>query len=293
VVPVQSAVVALAGDPSDENVLKYADLLSRLGIIQSLRFAYVSREDVDTKAIDGELRRLIAQHFPAKADAVPLEILVGDVLDQLIRLTTVLRTGLLLVGSRFNRNGRPRLAQRLAMAAPCAVWMVPETNPPQITHVLAPVDYSQHSATGLAEAAKIAQLATAKCLAMHVFFDEAAFQFSEFTESHRNQQLAVLRTFVEQHSQKGPQAVGLHLEDGVHVGPAVLRTAAAQKCDLIVISTRGRSCAAAILLGSEASQIMDQSPIPVLAIKPQGAHLNLLQAILSRETWHQSSTRTN
>lgn len=83
------------------------------------------------------------------------------------------------------------------------------------------------------------------------------------------------------------------VEEGSNVARTILRIADEQHFDLVVLSTRGRSRAASILLGSEASQVIMEARVPVLAIKHQGAQLNFLKALASSEIWRSPSHVTN
>lgn len=293
--PLETVFVALANSPTDVGLLEYAAFLARQGVARRFRFLHVTSQAANTSVElrEGLLAR-IALHFPSPllAGENSLEVRVGNVLDQLLAAITQSPADLLLVGCRMNRAGRPRLALRLAMTAPCSIWMTPDGSPARLQRVLAPVDFSKHSALGLCAAAMLAEQANADCQALHIYRDEAAFQFPTHAAETRNEQLETTRRFIEEARCGGRNVVPL-VEESSHVAPAVLRVAAARQSDLIVLSTRGRSTAASILLGSETAQLMEQSTLPVLAVKHEGAHLNLLQALLSGETWRQSSTHTN
>jgi hypothetical protein len=52
--------------------------------------------------------------------------------------------------------------------------------------------------------------------------------------------------------------------------------------DLIVMSTRGRSRSAAILLGSVTEETIIESRLPLLAVKHFGARMGVLEALLDR-----------
>jgi nucleotide-binding universal stress UspA family protein len=82
-------------------------------------------------------------------------------------------------------------------------------------------------------------------------------------------------------------------EESSNVTRAVLRIVDERKCDLIVMSTRGRSSAASILLGSETAQTLMESRVPVLAVKHRGAFMNLFQVLSSSEVWLKSGPKTN
>jgi outer membrane protein OmpA-like peptidoglycan-associated protein len=52
---------------------------------------------------------------------------------------------LILVGHGRGHSGKRALARRLAMKAPCSVWVVPEGAPARLNRILVPVDFSDPS----------------------------------------------------------------------------------------------------------------------------------------------------
>ena len=52
-----------------------------------------------------------------------------------------------------------------------------------------------------------------------------------------------------------------------HVYRAIIDTAAAKKCDLIVMASHGRRGVAALVLGSETTKVLTHSTIPVLVCR--------------------------
>lgn len=70
---------------------------------------------------------------------------------------------------------------------------------------------------------------------------------------------------------------GIPTETRVDFGPVsdtLIRMAQDSECDLIAMSTRGRSALASGILGSVAYKIIHESPIPVLVIAPERAKLH-------------------
>ena len=59
-----------------------------------------------------------------------------------------------------------------------------------------------------------------------------------------------------------------------NVSDTIIRMAQNSECDLIAMSTRGRSTLASGILGSVAYNVVHESPIPVLAITPERARLH-------------------
>lgn len=58
------------------------------------------------------------------------------------------------------------------------------------------------------------------------------------------------------------------------VSDTIIRMAQNSECDLIAMSTRGRSTLASGILGSVAYNVVHESPVPVLAITPERARLH-------------------
>ncbi len=159
--------------------------------------------------------------------------------------------------------------------------------------VLAPIDFSKHSADSLTIATKIAGSAGLKeCLALHVFFDPSTIRYDEHMDEVRGNEEKTCAKFVEP-LDLSPVKVQPLFEEASSVSTAIMGVVADKKCDLIVMSTRGRSTATSILLGSETLQVFSESPVPVLAVKHQGAFLNLMQLISSPEMWSNPSLKTN
>jgi nucleotide-binding universal stress UspA family protein len=80
--------------------------------------------------------------------------------------------------------------------------------------------------------------------------------------------------------------------ESIQVAEEILREAENYQADLVVISTRGHSKAASILLGSVASSVISDAQIPVLAIKHYGAHLSLWQTLLSSHILSRTEDKT-
>ncbi len=59
----------------------------------------------------------------------------------------------------------------------------------------------------------------------------------------------------------------IHDLDGGRVADAILQEAKDSACDLIVIGTHGRRGLSRALLGSDAEQVLRQSPVPVLLVR--------------------------
>jgi len=292
--------VALSLSESDDHLLAYASMLVGHGIGHQFHFVHVVARDSPAPAHSPEqarqrLAELVQSRFALGAQGLELssEVREGVRVDELLSCLEQRSSGLVLLGHRRNRSGKRTLARRLAMLSPASVWMVPDQVPCRISRVLAPIDFSAHSADSLSLAAGIAARTRAdECLALHVFFDPSTIRYDEHERITVDQMQQVYEQFV--------RPVNLHqiavepvFEESSNVTHAILRVAERRQSDLVVMNTRGRSAAASILLGSETSQTLMGSPVPVLAIKHRGARMNLFQVLCNSELWSRFELHTN
>jgi nucleotide-binding universal stress UspA family protein len=296
----QRIVVPLSLTESDAGLLRYASLVASLGATNEVRFVHVVtpvQEEVSPLTV-GDLRQRMAahvkEHFTGSDElTVDCQVVEGPRIDRIVEFSIEHKADLILLGHRKIRTGRRTLAQRLAMITACSVWSVPEDSLSRIDRIVAPIDFSENSADSLGVAAALAHLIGIDAVeAVHVFFDPDAIRYDERVDEIRGDEQRAFDEFLS--------GINTH---GVHIQPAfvecnqpadeIIRRANKVGADLIVMSTRGRSQAAAILLGSVTAQVIAEAPMPVLAVKHYGAHLNIFEAIKASHFWSRPNAQTN
>lgn len=80
-------------------------------------------------------------------------------------------------------------------------------------------------------------------------------------------------------------------EEGANVAHTIHRIAVEKGVDLKIVSTRGRSRSATILLGSVAEGVIMEARTPVLVVKHFGAQLGFLQVLLNRRFRQRTAPR--
>lgn len=274
-------LVALSASPADRVLVDYADFLAQCWPDAAFHFVHIATRGA-TRLLDWDA---VLASLPPALDSLRHEgrvtavTEVGVLPDAIVHQAEARRSELVLVGHQRSR-GRRAQARRLAMIAPVPLLMVPHDSPPRITCVLAPVDFSARSADALAAAASVAaQVGLDTVDVLHVRFDDTVVSFDDYEHLlHTNEQEA-FTIFVARVDLSGIDVVPL-FEQGPDVARVILRTAAERGTDLIVMGTRGRSRAAAVLLGSETDHVLLESPVPVLVVKHDRARLGLLGALL-------------
>jgi nucleotide-binding universal stress UspA family protein len=136
----------------------------------------------------------------------------------------------------------------------------------EIRHILAPTDFSDPSLQAIAYAFELAQTFRAKISLLHVielpvYSLEMYPPLEELAEDARRVLARLL-----------PEAEGAHVDVThlVEIGLAyqkILETAAAEKVDLIVIATHGRTGLSHLVLGSVAERVVRLAPCPVLTMR--------------------------
>ena len=213
--------------------------------------------------------------------AVRTAVLSGPLTDRLLSFVAESQTDLVMVGHGAGHSGRRALARRLAMKAPCSVWMVPDGSPARISRILAPIDFSpalgRHAANRL-----VAGAGRRRGLpALHVYFNEAVVTYEEYDQVLRGQERRAYDKFIAPLDSRGVELTP-HFEESANAAHAIERVAEREAADLIVMGTRGRSRSAAILLGSVTEQTLIETRLPLLAVKHFGARMGVLEALLDR-----------
>jgi nucleotide-binding universal stress UspA family protein len=295
--PFQSALVALSVSDSDVGLLRYAALLARQGICRQFQFVHVAAarqgavEPFEPRETVDGMQESVRQYFDA-AGNYPCRALEGARLDQILRAALEQQADLIVLGYRRQRSGRRSLARRLAMVSPCSIWMVPEGAPDRIDRILVPVDFSAPSADAISRGTALArQCGLAECLALHVYFDPSTVRYDEHVEETRGEEQAAFQRFVAPIDCHGIEVRPI-LEENSQTAPTILRNASQHGANLIVMGTRGRSFAAAVLLGSVTSQTMVRTHVPLLALKNYGTHMSLIDALTSQRLWDRPVPKT-
>lgn len=276
--------VALANDDTDAGLIAYAARVAAIHPPAVVDFIHVVPAQPQGGNLSQSLKERVDQHFVGVPGSpkVYCDVRHGPLLDQLLLGVAEHQSDVLFVGHRRAQPGRRALARRLAMKAPCSVWLVPEGSRPGFQRLLVPIDFSDHSADALRVATALAgRVPNADCLALHVYFNEARVSYPEYDQVLRGQESEAFRKFIANVDNAGVSVTPQFVEEST-VAPAIHRIAEEQGADLIVMATRGRSRSAAVLLGSATEDALIETRLPLLAVKHFGARLGVLQALFDR-----------
>jgi nucleotide-binding universal stress UspA family protein len=133
-----------------------------------------------------------------------------------------------------------------------------------IKKILAPTDFSDLAATGVAYAFNLAQELGAELVVINVITpDESNYVSSGEIQEHKR----MLNDFIEENFAGAESTV--RIRKIVEPGPpssTVVYSAKNESADLIVMSSHGRSGLPRVLMGSVTEQILRKAPCPVLVV---------------------------
>jgi len=172
------------------------------------------------------------------------------------------------------------------MKSPCSVWMAPRLPADEcVSKILVPVDFSKASADALRTAALLAaSRGLADITALHVYFDPAITTYDGRAEALAVREARRFDRFLSASPRLDVEVRTVSVESS-NIPGTILRVAGEQAFDLIVMATRGRSAAAAMLLESVTGRVFAGSATAVLAVKNYGAYLGFFEALFDRKLW--------
>lgn len=294
--------VPLSMTDEDAELLHYAAKLAARELTKEFHFVHVippqkqAMQPKQEALIKQRIREEVEKYFDTPIEALKFNFNVmsgASRLDKLIEYTVTSDSDLILLGHRKSRTGQRSLGRRLAMVTKASVWMVPEDTGRDIKRIIVPIDFSQPSADSLSQATALARLhGLDEITAIHVYFDTSTIRYEEHVSEVKWHEVQAFEEFLATIDTHGITVKPDFVESSIPAN-AVLRRAKELEADLIVMSTRGHSSAVTILLGSVTSQVMADSPIPVVAIKHFGNQLGLFDTLIANRFWERSDLKTS
>jgi len=295
-------LVALDFSSKDEALIRYAKRLSDLAKSETISFIHVA-ESFDlpeqilreypslAQSVDeytrNKMKSMIENYFEeGSGPAYSLEVTEGEPISGILRMICDKDIDLVLVGKPDPGPGKHNIAEKLARKAPCSVLVVPEGSKSDYERILLATDFSDHAREALDVASAFAKAAGIKAIdAVHVY--NLPLGYYKTGKSEQEFDAIMRRNAQIQHEQwiRGADLrdIALRFETirGKRPDTKIIEQLRDKSSDLLVLSTRGRSTGAAVLLGSITEQLIRESQIPVLAVKQKGEGLDLLDIILN------------
>jgi nucleotide-binding universal stress UspA family protein len=227
------------------------------------------------------LRSHVAEHFNdlTEYSFVACDAVKSFLPERLATFAADFDSDLLLLG---DASWPRRQSARVAMQAPCSVWLVPASPAPVLRRLLVATDFSSRSAKGLQVGIDLARrFPPAKCLALHVYQDEIRWAGETADRLRRRELSRLFEQFVAGLDTQGVRVEPLFVASH-DVARAIALAAERHSVDLVVLSTRGRSPVASLMLPGTVETAIRKWTGAALILKSAGTPAGLLRSLWER-----------
>ncbi len=269
---------------SESEKVHFIHITERLAIPGEIAKEYPELAEPEGKRVESVTGENIGKYFTgAPGIDVTHEVLEGIQLDMLLQHIRRENIDLVIVGRKSWEHTSGHIAEKVARKAPCSVLIIPEGRDLIVENILVGSDFSPHSKEAMDIALELAQgSGSSKITCLHVI------EYSS-SDVHRDGFLELLRKVVREDLDKFLRpftSQGINIRSMIMVehntAKAMREFCWRHKVDLIVVGSRGRTAAAAVLLGSVTENLIRMTNTPLLAVKRKGETMNLLKVFFTR-----------
>jgi nucleotide-binding universal stress UspA family protein len=294
----QRLLVPLSATATDHLLIRWAKEVALLSKATQVRFVHVldqldlSKEleqrfpelKPSAQQVGTTLEATIREHWHGESLPEPIITVVEGSSEVLAVLQVALndQSDLLIV----NRDSRDvDFAIRLARKAPCSVMTITENSEPVISRITVPTDYSSYAFAALdvgmafARAKGLPSLDSLNVFTIGNYAHRVAMDAKDLVELQLGFAQDRHRQFLDKINSHG---LKLNAIEAYHpyVPAGIMRETKALGSDLIVTGCRGKGTVTALLLGSNAEELLKNAMVPVIAAKVKGTGQHLLKALL-------------
>ena len=272
--------IAIDNTPTDKYITGFLLMLSEIVKISEINLVHVVDNNPPPEA---EIKEAIVKNLQSLLPSgSKIRILVGGVMSEIMKFIIENNQDGLVMGKKSGK-----LDNKLINKAPVSTLVVPEQFKEKISTIVVPVDFSRRSSLAVKTALSIQKNNSAKVLLLNVYsvmpgytrigktFREAAENMKHAAEEDAREYLAKYKI--------NPEEVEFKFVLDDDTGPAdkIYSFAKEKHADLVIISSKGRTDGAAMLLGSIAEKVSNiDTDIPLWVVKEKGETLSFLEALL-------------
>jgi nucleotide-binding universal stress UspA family protein len=298
----QRMMVCLDLTKMDKHLIKYASMIAKVFEINSVYFLHVAEsfdlpQDIQEKYPDlvapldetlvHEIKGNLESDF-TQPEGCDVQVLVatGNKTDEVLKMAKVKVVDLMLLGRKKEITGTGLNSRKIAKSAPSSVIFVPESPKVELHKVMVAIDFSNHSLMAFEIGMDIQRKTGAVLLSNNVYkvpngYYKSGKTYEEFAEIMLENTKRDCDKFFKKINLDGITYEHTYaLDDDPHPADKIYRTASEKDVDLIVLGSKGRTSAAAFLIGSVAEKlVMESGDIPLFLVKEGKENVGLLQAL--------------
>lgn len=297
-------LVSLDLSEMDERLIRFSCYTARMMNSKRVYFMHIAAElevpeavreqwggklaSVDEQILDN-LKQKVSETFDPLPDCESsVEVHEGNPTDRLLKLAHKKDVDLLVLGNKGDMPGSGVIGEKVLKASHRSVLLVPEQLPRKMDRVLVPTDFSEHSLRALKQAIKMRENSEIpleiKC--QHVYqlpsgwhtTGKSEEEFSIIMQQHAQDDYKKFLAKLPAEYQDIPCV--FTLDNNHNPVKEIYDQAVREQSDLILIGSKGKSAAAAVLMGSVAERLAHHNKsIPMLIVKDKNENIGFLQAL--------------
>ncbi len=301
---IKRVLVAVDLTEMDETLVQYISMLSNTISLDKLYFINVLRKmDLPDEILDKypdliapvdetikkELEYTINQDADIKINT-PYEIKVveGNRTRQILKWAKIKQVDMIVLGRKSGLEGDGIVSGKVVRLAPCSVVLVPEVLPKHLKKVIVPIDFSDASKLAfefsIFMTSNIPDL-NITCLNIYNVpsgYHVSGKSFNEFADIMKVNAEKSINKFMKKHNTKGAKIEAkFELDEKGHIAKKIYQFSIKEKASVIIVGSKGRTQAAAVLIGSVAEKLIKlNSQIPIIVVKERRHNMGFLEALL-------------
>jgi len=297
-------LIALDLTEMDDALIKHVVRLSNIIDIDKVYFIHVEKhmelpEGIKLKSsnsgspVDETIEHLIEENIERNGKAnlkapYKIEVIEGSPSHQVLHWAKIKKADLIAVGRKSGLKGEGALSHKVARLAPCSVVYIPEVLPEHHKNFVVPVNFSETSKMALEYAIRIcsgAKEGFITCLNVYEVpagYHTTGKSFEEFSAIMKDNAQKKYKQWLTEIDLKGVEVRDEYILDKEDdIAQAIYRFTIREQTSNIVIGSKGRTNAAAFVLGSVAEKLVSfNTHIPLFIAKERNHNMDLFEAIM-------------
>lgn len=219
---------------------------------------------------------------------IEIKVTDGNRAEKILKWAKIKEVDLIVLGRKSGLDGQGIVSGKVVKLAPCSVVFVPEVLPETLQNLVIPIDYSSTSKLAFEFALNIAKkIAGLKLTCLNVYNVPSGYHYSgksyeEFEEIMKQNAEESFSEFISNFDTKGITVEpNYRLDKHNDIAKTIYKFALKNKASAIAVGSKGRTQAAAVLLGSIAEKLINlNSQIPTIVVKQRRHNMDFLEALM-------------
>ena len=222
-----------------------------------------------------------------KAD-YEIKVTDGNRAEKILKWAKIKEVDLIVMGRKSGLEGQGIISGKVVKLAPCTVVFVPEVLPDTLHKIVVPIDYSETSKLAFEYALFVAkkihglELTCLNIYNVPTGYHVSGKTYDEFAEIMKENAEDSYTNFIAEFDTKGISiSASFVLDQHQNIAKKIYQFALKNKASAIAVGSKGRTQAAAVLIGSIAEKVIKlNAQIPTIVVKQRRHNMDFLEALL-------------